>query len=183
MTLRIYAPATWSQSPRFHWLTSQKAIASVGIAHCVSSKDLAAGTGLWEPTAGAIERDPSRLLAVTFDGTVLKNPASIRSAVDAATTTFVVPHDANALRSRIMGIAPIVISVRSFEEPKGGAEEFVYRSSKEGAVGIAAPHSKWSKGLVALCHRFDVLSWSTEVLVEREFERCVRIGVDAVVVG
>ena len=63
---------------------------------------------------------------------------------------------------------------------KEGPERRAATLAKNGVAGLNMHHTDWNGGLVALCHRFDLVAFSWDLQEPHLLERALRMGVDGV---
>ncbi len=182
MISRGYAPIGWREHPRYRWLLPHAVRTTYGPALTVSANELKTPHIREE-----LERLPvaERLQSLIRVHTKSKQSPPISELPNEfGDTNFLLPLRVwESTGNPLPGAPPVAVDLGTFEAAPNGPEAFAYRSHLAGLAGVATRHDQWTKGLVALFHRFEVPCWATDVLVERELTRCDAIGIDIVVIG
>lgn len=117
----------------------------------------------------------------------LKHPSSGQAVLDATRNASVAmlerlwlcsPEWQSLLPLRGQG-ARLIDSTR-LAKIKDGPERRAATLAKNGIDGLNMHHTDWNGGLVALCHRFDLVAFSWDLQEPHLLERSFRMGVDGV---
>lgn len=177
-----YAPTGWREHPRYRWLLSRAAAFPVAPIRNVTFRDLEGETFDQKLAEASVLGSGDALIRLAGTG---KQRAPLNRVPNAlATATVLAPYRSeDDLVALVNGAGTLITEVATFDQLSSGPETFAYLLHRIGAAGVAASHNDWTKGFVALFHRFEIPCWATDVLVERECDRCDAIGIDVVVVG
>ena len=150
-----YAQTGWREHPRYRWLLSRAAAFPVAPVLNVTFRDLE-GETFDELFGGSSGYESGEALIRVTGTTKRRTPfTQVPNAFSRAGVMF--PYrSGEEIVGMAAGVGSLIAELASFDQLPSGPEAVAYFLHRNGAAGVAASHDRWTKGLVALFHRFDI---------------------------